>query len=114
MIPLGTKDARGHVTLPLVGTWMVPRGMVKAIKGTKLFVEDVWLPRFKDVRFKGSLCRVLLKNVEVLRARLQDKAYIVEATQQAIIFCFLDCLSDYWHRTTRSALYAVFRLPSVS
>ncbi|RSH95867.1 hypothetical protein EHS25_000960 [Saitozyma podzolica] len=29
-----------------------------------------------DVRFKGSLCRVLLNNVEVLRARLQDKAYI--------------------------------------
>ncbi|RSH85348.1 hypothetical protein EHS25_004744 [Saitozyma podzolica] len=71
MIPLGTKDARGHLTLPLVGTWMVPRGMVKAIKGTKLFVEDVWLPRFKDVRFKGSLCRVLLNNVDALRARLQ-------------------------------------------
>jgi hypothetical protein len=35
-----------------------------------------------DVRFKGSLCRVLRNNVEVLRARLQDKAYIVEATQQ--------------------------------
>jgi hypothetical protein len=27
-----------------------------------------------DVRSKGSLCRVLLNNVEVLRARLQDKA----------------------------------------
>jgi hypothetical protein len=71
MIPVGTKDARGHLTLPLVGTWMVPRGMVKAIKGTKLFLEDLWLPRFKNVRFKGSLCRVLLNNVDALRARLQ-------------------------------------------
>jgi hypothetical protein len=35
-----------------------------------------------DVRFKSSLCRVLLNNVVVLRARLQDKADIVEATQQ--------------------------------
>ncbi|GFZ52324.1 hypothetical protein JCM24511_10097 [Saitozyma sp. JCM 24511] len=35
-----------------------------------------------DVRFKGSVCRVLLNNVEVLRVRLQDKAYIVEATQE--------------------------------
>ena len=35
-----------------------------------------------DVRFQGSLCRVLLNNVEVLRARLQDNAYIGEATQQ--------------------------------
>jgi hypothetical protein len=26
---------------------MLPSAMGKAVKGTKLFVEDVWLPRFK-------------------------------------------------------------------
>ncbi|GFZ47043.1 hypothetical protein JCM24511_04269 [Saitozyma sp. JCM 24511] len=83
MIPLGTKDARGHVTLPLVGTWMVPRGMVKAIKGTKLFVEDVWLPRFKDVRFKGSLCRVLLNNM-VLALPASIDLYLTALTSNGI------------------------------
>jgi hypothetical protein len=35
-----------------------------------------------DVRFQGSLCRLLVNDIEVLRAELQDKAYIVEATQR--------------------------------
>ncbi|RSH92620.1 hypothetical protein EHS25_008065 [Saitozyma podzolica] len=47
IIPLGPKEVRGHLTLPVVGTWMLPNAMGKAVKGTKLFVEDSWLPRFK-------------------------------------------------------------------
>ncbi|WVR05724.1 hypothetical protein IAU60_002748 [Kwoniella sp. DSM 27419] len=46
-IPLGPERGAGSLTLPLVGTWQVPQGMVKGAKGGKLFVEDTFYGRYK-------------------------------------------------------------------
>ncbi|WWC66586.1 uncharacterized protein I206_100489 [Kwoniella pini CBS 10737] len=47
MIPLGPEKGAGTLTFPVVGTWQVPGAMVKAAKGGKLLVEDLFYGRFK-------------------------------------------------------------------
>ncbi|WWC86048.1 uncharacterized protein L201_000919 [Kwoniella dendrophila CBS 6074] len=47
IIPMGAEKGAGTLTFPLVGTWQVPGAMVKAAKGSKLLVEDLFYGRFK-------------------------------------------------------------------
>jgi hypothetical protein len=84
----------GTLEAPSIGsTSLLNQRKEKVTLGKVMFVRGLGFnlisvpgltPLGADVRFKDSLCRVLLNNVEVLRARLQDKAYIVEATQQGV------------------------------
>ena len=46
-IPLGTTGGAGTLEVPLFGVISAPQFMVKAAKGKKLFVEDMFYGRFK-------------------------------------------------------------------
>lgn len=46
-IPLGTTSGSGTLDFPFIGTIQVPTFGVKAGKGKKLLVEDLFIPRFK-------------------------------------------------------------------
>ncbi|WWD18058.1 hypothetical protein CI109_102505 [Kwoniella shandongensis] len=46
-IPLGPDRGAGSLTVPYTGTWQMPEIMVKTAKSKNLFVDDLFLSRFK-------------------------------------------------------------------
>jgi hypothetical protein len=90
-IRIATADS-GTLEAPSIGpTSFLNKRKEKVTLGKVLFVRGVGFNHISvpgltrldaDVRFNGTLCRVLLNNVEVLCALLQDEVYIVEAIQQ--------------------------------
>jgi hypothetical protein len=47
VVPLGASRGAGALTLPVVGTFMMPLFMIKSAKSADLFVKQLFVARFK-------------------------------------------------------------------